>query len=76
MIRVDDIDNEDMLEQVIVRKGKHPGLQGIFYTFPDATEYNTKDLWRPHPTLAEEEEAEVSGESAPVVRTSGGAPTR
>ncbi|KAK3936324.1 hypothetical protein QBC46DRAFT_452805 [Diplogelasinospora grovesii] len=42
---------EDVYEQVIVRKEKHPGYQGFFYTFPDATEYSTKDLYRPHPTL-------------------------
>ncbi len=37
-------------EQVIVRKAKDPGLQGFFYTFPNATEYSTKDLYIPHPT--------------------------
>jgi len=36
---------------VIVRKDKDPGFQGFFYTFPDAKEYDTKDLYRPHPTL-------------------------
>ncbi|KAK3367615.1 hypothetical protein B0H63DRAFT_405312 [Podospora didyma] len=43
--------DDDAYEQVIVRKDKHPGYQGFFYTFPDAKEYNTKDLYRPHPTL-------------------------
>ncbi|KAK3902336.1 hypothetical protein C8A05DRAFT_15597 [Staphylotrichum tortipilum] len=38
-------------EQVIVRKDKDPGLQGFFYTFPDATEFSTKDLYVPHPTI-------------------------
>ncbi|KAK4233215.1 hypothetical protein C8A03DRAFT_39096 [Achaetomium macrosporum] len=42
---------KDTYELVIVRKDKHPGYQGIFYTFPDAQEYSTKDLYRPHPTL-------------------------
>ncbi|OTB03901.1 hypothetical protein M426DRAFT_73780 [Hypoxylon sp. CI-4A] len=42
---------EDVYRMVIVRKDKHPGLQGIFYTFPDIDEYDTKDMYRPHPTL-------------------------
>jgi thioester reductase-like protein len=42
---------DDAYEQVIVRKDKNPGYQGFFYTFPDAKEYSTKDLYRPHPTL-------------------------
>lgn len=40
-----------MYEQVIVRKGKKPGLQGFFYTFPNDDEYQTKDLYKPHPSL-------------------------
>ncbi|KAK3319499.1 hypothetical protein B0T19DRAFT_268473 [Cercophora scortea] len=43
--------DEGVYEQVIVRKHKDPGWQGFFYTFPDAKEYSTKDLYRPHPTL-------------------------
>ena len=42
---------DGVYEQVIVRKDKSPGLQGVFYTFPDATEFYTKDLYRPHPDL-------------------------
>lgn len=42
---------DDVYELVIVRQHKQPGEQGIFYTFPNATEYSTKDLYRPHPTL-------------------------
>lgn len=42
---------EDVYRLVIVRKDKHPGLQGIFYTFPDANEYDTNDMYKPHPTL-------------------------
>lgn len=42
---------ENTYEQVIVRKDKHPGLQGCFYTFPGLDEFSTKDLYRPHPTL-------------------------
>ncbi|KAL2129416.1 hypothetical protein VTI74DRAFT_7827 [Chaetomium olivicolor] len=42
---------EHAYEQVIVRKEKDPGYQGFFYTFPDAKEYRTKDLYKPHPTL-------------------------
>ncbi|KAK3314006.1 hypothetical protein B0H66DRAFT_503806 [Apodospora peruviana] len=44
-------DEEGVYEQVIVRKGKEPGFQGFFYTFPNNKEYSTKDLYRPHPTL-------------------------
>jgi thioester reductase-like protein len=45
---------EDTYEQVFIRKDKaHPGVQGCFYTFPELDEYSTKDLYRPHPTLAD-----------------------
>lgn len=44
---------EDAYEQVIVRKAKDPGFQGFFYTFPDAKEYRTKDLYKPHPSLSD-----------------------
>ncbi|KAL2803134.1 acetyl-CoA synthetase-like protein [Aspergillus granulosus] len=44
---------EDTYEQVFIRKDKeHPREQGCFYVFPDLDEYSTKDLYRPHPTLA------------------------
>lgn len=46
--------NEDVYEMVMVRHEEnleHPGLQGIFYTFPELKEWSTKDLYRPHPTL-------------------------
>ncbi|KAJ5650936.1 acetyl-CoA synthetase-like protein [Penicillium longicatenatum] len=40
-------------EQVVVRQNKdHPGLQACFYVFPELDEFSTKDLYRPHPTLA------------------------
>ncbi|KAI1851567.1 hypothetical protein JX266_003029 [Neoarthrinium moseri] len=42
---------ENVYEQVIVRQGKKPGLQGFFFTFPDDHEYYTKDLYKPHPSL-------------------------
>lgn len=44
-------EDEDIYEQVIVRKDKADPLQGIFCTFPGVNEYNTKDLYRKHPTL-------------------------
>src|SRR4051812_25318601 len=44
-------DEEDAYEMVVVRKEEKPGMQGFFYTFPDAKEYDTKDLYKPHPTL-------------------------
>lgn len=35
-----------------MRKDKHhPGIQSIFYTFPELDEYPTKDLYKPHPSL-------------------------
>lgn len=42
---------ENIFEQVIVRRDKKPGFQGFFYTFPKENEYYTKDLYKPHPTL-------------------------
>lgn len=45
---------DDAYELVVVRQKQnehHPGLQGIFYTFPDLKEWSTKDLYRPHPTV-------------------------
>lgn len=47
---------EDVYELVVVRQEQnknHPGLQGVFYTFPELQEWSTKDLYRPHPTLAD-----------------------
>ncbi|KAJ5688182.1 hypothetical protein N7536_010801 [Penicillium majusculum] len=44
---------DNTYEQVIVRKDKKPGLQGCFYTFPQLDEFSTKDLYQPHPTLAD-----------------------
>lgn len=47
---------EDVYEMVVVRlkqNADHPGLQGVFYTFPELKEWSTKDLYRPHPTLAD-----------------------
>lgn len=40
-------------QMVIVRKDKHPGYQGCFYTFPGAQEYDTKDVFKPHPSLSD-----------------------
>ncbi|KAK5633742.1 hypothetical protein RRF57_009457 [Xylaria bambusicola] len=42
---------DDVYQLVCVRKDKEPGIQGFFYTFPDDNEYDTKDLYKPHPTL-------------------------
>ncbi|OLN95479.1 Iterative polyketide synthase CazM 7 [Colletotrichum chlorophyti] len=38
-------------ELFFVRMGKEPGLQAVFYTFPDLNEYGTRDLYKPHPEL-------------------------
>ncbi|KAK2045229.1 thioester reductase domain-containing protein [Colletotrichum somersetense] len=43
-------EDDDVYEQVIVRK-EGDSSQGIFHTFPDISEYNTKDMYRKHPTL-------------------------
>ncbi|MBE3041196.1 SDR family oxidoreductase [Candidatus Bathyarchaeota archaeon] len=43
--------DDDAYELVVVRKGEDPGLQGFFYTFLEATEFSTKDLYQKHPTL-------------------------
>lgn len=40
-----------MYEQVIMRKDPDPGEQAVFYIFPEATEYSTKDLYIKHPTI-------------------------
>ncbi|KAI9170598.1 Non-canonical non-ribosomal peptide synthetase FUB8 [Paramyrothecium foliicola] len=39
--------------ELVVRRSHptEPGLQSIFYTFPDLSEWSTKDLFEPHPTL-------------------------
>ena len=42
---------EDAYRLVIVRKGKNPRLQRIFYTFPDDDEFDTKDIFKRHPSL-------------------------
>ncbi|KAI0007681.1 nonribosomal peptide synthetase [Xylariaceae sp. FL0662B] len=42
---------DDVYRLVIVRKAKHPGYQGVFYTFPDIDEYDMGDLYKPHPSL-------------------------
>ncbi|KAH8651039.1 nonribosomal peptide synthetase [Xylariales sp. PMI_506] len=44
-------DDEKVFELVVVRKAKQPGLQGVFYTFPNDNEYYTKDLYKPHPSV-------------------------
>ncbi|KAI2465615.1 hypothetical protein F4781DRAFT_408665 [Annulohypoxylon bovei var. microspora] len=42
---------DDVYRLVIVRKNEHPGYQTCFYTFPDNQEYDTGDIYKPHPTL-------------------------
>ncbi|KAI0383712.1 acetyl-CoA synthetase-like protein [Hypomontagnella monticulosa] len=44
-------DDKDAYRLFVKRKDRHPGIQGVFYTFPDIDEYDTKDMFRPHPTL-------------------------
>lgn len=45
------VDKDEAYRLVLVRKGGHPGYQACFYTFPDIDEYDTGDLFKPHPTL-------------------------
>lgn len=45
------IDESNLRELVIKRRDEKPCRQGFFYTFPDAQEYSTNDLFEPHPTL-------------------------
>ncbi|KAI8625476.1 hypothetical protein F5Y19DRAFT_489620 [Xylariaceae sp. FL1651] len=47
--RIDE--NDTVCELVVVRKDKHPGMQGFFYTFPELDEFSTNDLYKPHPEL-------------------------
>ncbi|KAI0508961.1 hypothetical protein F5B22DRAFT_638347 [Xylaria bambusicola] len=44
-------ENDTVCELVVVRKDKHPGMQGFFYTFPELEEFSTNDLYKPHPEL-------------------------
>jgi len=43
--------DEELYEQVFVRKDKDPGWQSVFYLFPELHEWSTKDIYRKHPTL-------------------------
>ncbi|KAK2028394.1 male sterility protein [Colletotrichum zoysiae] len=43
--------DDDSYEMVITRNSRQLPVQGVFYTFPDRKEYNTSDLYQPHPTL-------------------------
>ncbi|KAF7553528.1 hypothetical protein G7Z17_g3538 [Cylindrodendrum hubeiense] len=49
------VESEDGLYELVVRrkdtKDREPGLQALFYTFPELDEWSTKDLYKPHPTL-------------------------
>lgn len=42
-----------LYEQIVRRKDKEPGLQGIFYSFPDIDEYKTGDIYEQHPEYPE-----------------------
>ncbi|KAI1820520.1 acetyl-CoA synthetase-like protein [Xylaria intraflava] len=39
-----------LYELFFVKKQQYKRWQGLFYTFPEDTEYSTKDLFAPHPT--------------------------
>ncbi|KAI2625808.1 acetyl-CoA synthetase-like protein [Hypoxylon sp. NC1633] len=42
---------DDLYRLVFVRQSKHPGFQSCFYTFPDKQEFDSGDLYKPHPTI-------------------------
>lgn len=44
--------SENVYEQIVVRNHQEYVLQGPFYTFPETSTFETKDLYQPHPTLA------------------------
>ncbi|KAI1827661.1 hypothetical protein F4861DRAFT_329213 [Xylaria intraflava] len=44
-------DDSDAHHLVVVRKDKHPHVQSVFYNFPNDSEFFTKDLYKPHPSL-------------------------
>ncbi|KAE8403342.1 hypothetical protein BDV37DRAFT_294628 [Aspergillus pseudonomiae] len=47
-IHMESIDDE--VFEAVIRKGEHHEFSSIFHTYPDITEYRTKDLYTPHPT--------------------------
>ncbi|GAM37529.1 hypothetical protein TCE0_024f07522 [Talaromyces pinophilus] len=42
---------DDQYEMVIVKSATHHEAQPVFTVFPELTEYETRDLFTPHPTL-------------------------
>ncbi|OAA76096.1 Male sterility, NAD-binding protein [Akanthomyces lecanii RCEF 1005] len=42
---------EDVYELVVKRKAQDPGVQAIFFTFPDAWTWRSRDLYKRHPRL-------------------------
>ncbi|KAM0297090.1 hypothetical protein HYE67_011378 [Fusarium culmorum] len=43
---------ENLYEFVVCRKDpSDPGNQAVFYVFPELSEWSTKDIYQPHPTL-------------------------
>lgn len=42
---------DDQYEMVIVKSATHHEAQPVFAVFPELTEYETRDLFTPHPTL-------------------------
>lgn len=49
-LRMDPADNDNKLYELVILRGETRDIYGIFHTFPDLTEYHTKDLFSPHPT--------------------------
>lgn len=49
-VELEQVPESDLYEMVIRYNPELAGLQGIFHTFPDITEYRTRDLFQKHPT--------------------------
>jgi thioester reductase-like protein len=44
---------EDNSYELVIRRNTNGYEQAVFYTFPHLDEWSTKDLYKPHPTLAD-----------------------
>ncbi|KAJ5326865.1 hypothetical protein MYU51_001535 [Penicillium brevicompactum] len=49
-LRMDPSGDDSQLHELVIPRGESRDIHGIFHTFPDLTEYRTKDLFSPHPT--------------------------
>lgn len=49
-LRMDLSENDGQLYELVIPRGETRDIHGVFHTFPDLTEYRTKDLFSSHPT--------------------------